>query len=47
MAGIIKADRAGAAWCDSKRADPFIAIVEAIIWQQLSGKAAATIYGGC
>jgi DNA-3-methyladenine glycosylase II len=28
----------------SKRADPFIAIVEAIIWQQLSGKAARTIY---
>ena len=28
----------------SKRADPFIANVEAIIWQQLSGKAARTIY---
>ncbi len=28
----------------SRRADPFIAIVEAIIWQQLSGKAARTIY---
>src|SRR4029078_9517544 len=28
----------------SKRADPFIAIVDAIIWQQLSGKAARTIY---
>lgn len=28
----------------SKREDPFIAIVEAIIWQQLSGKAARTIY---
>jgi DNA-3-methyladenine glycosylase II len=28
----------------SKRNDAFIAIVEAIIWQQLSGKAARTIY---
>jgi DNA-3-methyladenine glycosylase II len=28
----------------SKRDDPFVAIVEAIIWQQLSGKAARTIY---
>jgi DNA-3-methyladenine glycosylase II len=25
--------------------DPFVAMVEAIVWQQLSGKAAATIYG--
>jgi DNA-3-methyladenine glycosylase II len=28
----------------SQRTDPFIAIVEAIIWQQLSTKAASTIY---
>ena len=28
----------------SKREDPFVAIVEAIVWQQLSGKAARTIY---
>jgi DNA-3-methyladenine glycosylase II len=29
----------------SRRADPFTAMIEAIIWQQLSTKAAATIYG--
>ena len=29
----------------AQREDPFIAMVEAIVWQQLSGKAAATIYG--
>jgi DNA-3-methyladenine glycosylase II len=29
----------------SHREDPFVALVEAIVWQQLSGKAAATIYG--
>jgi DNA-3-methyladenine glycosylase II len=29
----------------SQREDPFTALVEAIVWQQLSGKAAATIYG--
>jgi DNA-3-methyladenine glycosylase II len=43
MAAIIK----GIGRCGlvrSKREDPFIAIVEAIIWQQLSGKAARTIY---
>lgn len=28
----------------SQREDPFVALVEAIVWQQLSGKAAATIY---
>jgi DNA-3-methyladenine glycosylase II len=28
----------------SQREDPFTALVEAIVWQQLSGKAAATIY---
>ena len=28
----------------SKRTDPFIAVIEAIIWQQLSTKAAGTIY---
>ena len=28
----------------SHREDPFVAAVEAIVWQQLSGKAAATIY---
>jgi DNA-3-methyladenine glycosylase II len=28
-----------------QREDPFVAMVEAIVWQQLSGKAAATIYG--
>ena len=28
----------------AQREDPFIAMVEAIVWQQLSGKAAATIY---
>ena len=27
-----------------QREDPFTALVEAIVWQQLSGKAAATIY---
>ena len=44
MAGIIKQVgrcRLG----HSKREDPFIATIEAIVWQQLSGKAAATIYG--
>jgi 3-methyladenine DNA glycosylase/8-oxoguanine DNA glycosylase len=30
---------------DAQREDPFQAIVEAIAWQQLSGKAAATIFG--
>jgi 3-methyladenine DNA glycosylase/8-oxoguanine DNA glycosylase len=30
---------------DAQRQDPFRAIVEAIVWQQLSGKAAATIFG--
>ncbi|MGE5358563.1 MAG: DNA-3-methyladenine glycosylase family protein [Bacteroidales bacterium] len=30
---------------DAQREDPFRAIVEAIVWQQLSGKAAATIFG--
>src|SRR5512142_618152 len=29
---------------DAQREDPFRAIVEAIVWQQLSGKAAATIF---
>jgi len=29
----------------SRRTDPFTAIIEAIVWQQLSTKAAATIYG--
>ncbi len=29
----------------SHREDPFTALIEAIVWQQLSGKAAATIYG--
>lgn len=29
----------------SQREDPFVAMVEAIVWQQLSSKAAATIYG--
>jgi DNA-3-methyladenine glycosylase II len=29
---------------NSHREDPFVAAVEAIVWQQLSGKAAATIY---
>lgn len=29
---------------DAQRQDPFTAMVEAIVWQQLSGKAAATIY---
>lgn len=29
----------------SRREDPFVATIEAIVWQQLSGKAAATIYG--
>ncbi len=29
----------------AQREDPFRAIVEAIVWQQLSGKAAATIFG--
>jgi DNA-3-methyladenine glycosylase II len=28
----------------AQRQDPFVAMVEAIVWQQLSGKAAATIY---
>jgi DNA-3-methyladenine glycosylase II len=28
----------------SQREDPFTALVEAVVWQQLSGKAAATIY---
>ena len=28
----------------SQRADPFVAMVEAIVWQQLSTRAAATIY---
>jgi DNA-3-methyladenine glycosylase II len=28
----------------SQRQDPFTALVESIVWQQLSGKAAATIY---
>ena len=28
-----------------KRSDPYLALVEAIVWQQLSTKAAATIYG--
>jgi DNA-3-methyladenine glycosylase II len=44
MAGIIKQVgrcRLG----HSKREDPFVATIEAIVWQQLSGKAAATIYG--
>jgi DNA-3-methyladenine glycosylase II len=43
MAGII----AGVGRCGlarSRRADPFTAIVEAIVWQQLSTRAAATIY---
>jgi DNA-3-methyladenine glycosylase II len=30
---------------DAQYEDPFQAIVEAIVWQQLSGKAAATIFG--
>jgi DNA-3-methyladenine glycosylase II len=30
---------------DAQHEDPFRAIVEAIVWQQLSGKAAATIFG--
>ncbi|HXE79626.1 MAG TPA: DNA-3-methyladenine glycosylase, partial [Vicinamibacterales bacterium] len=29
----------------SQREDPFVAMVEAIVWQQLSTRAAATIYG--
>jgi DNA-3-methyladenine glycosylase II len=29
---------------DAQRQDPFVAMVEAIVWQQLSGKAASTIY---
>lgn len=29
----------------AQREDPFRAIIEAIVWQQLSGKAAATIFG--
>jgi DNA-3-methyladenine glycosylase II len=28
----------------AKREDPFVAVIEAIVWQQLSTKAAATIY---
>ena len=43
MASIIKTvGRCGLV--RSKREDPFVAIVEAIVWQQLSGKAARTIY---
>jgi DNA-3-methyladenine glycosylase II len=34
----------GCALARSQRDDPFTALVEAIVWQQLSGKAAATIY---
>ncbi len=30
---------------DAQQEDPFQAIVEAIVWQQLSGKAASTIFG--
>ena len=30
---------------DAQHEDPFRAIIEAIVWQQLSGKAAATIFG--
>ena len=29
----------------TRHEDPFVALVQAIVWQQLSGKAAATIYG--
>jgi|TARA_B100001964_G_scaffold243156_1_gene320241 3-methyladenine DNA glycosylase/8-oxoguanine DNA glycosylase len=44
MASII--DRHGACGMGRfKRADPYRALVEAIVWQQLSTKAAATIYG--
>jgi DNA-3-methyladenine glycosylase II len=43
MASIIKqVGRCGLG--RSKREDPFIAIIEAIVWQQLSTRAAATIY---
>ncbi len=34
----------GCALARSQREDPFTALVEAIVWQQLSSKAAATIY---
>jgi DNA-3-methyladenine glycosylase II len=44
MASIIK-DVGRCGLGRSRREDPFIAITEAIIWQQLSSKAAATIYG--
>jgi DNA-3-methyladenine glycosylase II len=40
---IARCGRCGLA--GSQREDPFTALVEAIVWQQLSGKAAATIYG--
>jgi len=44
MAAIItKVGRCGLG--RAKREDPFIAVIEAIIWQQLSTRAAATIYG--
>ena len=44
MAGIIK--QVGRChFGRSRREDPFTALIEAIVWQQLSGKAAATIYG--
>ncbi len=44
MAGIIRqVGRCGLV--RSRREDPFVAAIEAIVWQQLSTKAAATIYG--
>jgi DNA-3-methyladenine glycosylase II len=43
MRALIRAHgRCGLA--QSHREDPFVALVEAIVWQQLSGKAASTIY---
>jgi DNA-3-methyladenine glycosylase II len=44
MAGIIK-QVGRCRLVHSRREDPFTATIEAIVWQQLSGKAAATIYG--
>ena len=38
------ADYGACALARSQREDPFTALVEAIVWQQLSSKAAATIY---
>jgi DNA-3-methyladenine glycosylase II len=43
LAAIIRA-HGHCGLADAQREDPFVAMVEAIVWQQLSGKAAATIY---